>query len=229
MLRRGVCARASAHSLRSFSASAVTRAQVLDLSYPTSARPTPHEIFHLPRTASQDEIKDRYYELVRLHHPDSPACRDEPDEVRQERFKSITKAYEVLKCNRNPALLEEMRRRHSNPMHYYDYPTRRQQYAYRHPGRGSLDVGNGDVFLVVTILAIIGSVALMYSPMSASGRADRHHLSASQALAEARREGREYSMFRRGQVKKWVEEAGLEGAAADVGHGAPRPPPSSDA
>jgi len=225
MLRTAARVRPAAHGLRCLSTSPVTRIAV-DLSYPSSTRPTPHEIFHLPRTASQEEIKDRYYELVRLHHPDSPACRHEPDQLRQERFKSITKAYDVLKNNRNPALLEELHRRHTHRGFAYHYPTRRQQYSYHSRHERSMDVGNGDVFIVVTILAIIGSVCLMYSPISAKQRGDRHHLTASQALSEARKEGHQHRMYRKEQIRKWVEDSGLDGVSTDVGHGAqPRFPP----
>ncbi|EJU03947.1 DnaJ-domain-containing protein [Dacryopinax primogenitus] len=229
MLRATVCCRSSANAFRSFSTSLVTRAATLDLSYPSHGHPTPYEIFHLPRTATQDEIKERYYELVRLHHPDSPVCRHEPDNVRQERFKAIAKAYEILKSNRNPAYLKELHRRQTQHGYPNYNPTRRQQYAYHSLEEGSMDVGNGDVFFVVTILAILGSVVLIYSPFSAKERLDAHHASASHALAEARREAKELSVHRRKNLRKWIEEAGLEGVTPNVGHGsARRQTPSSN-
>src|SRR5271163_3399005 len=61
--------------------------------YPRHHRPTPHQIFHLPFNASQQDIKARCkfislktnhpttnsfladYDLVRAHHPDSQLCR----------------------------------------------------------------------------------------------------------------------------------------------------------
>ncbi|KAF6746751.1 hypothetical protein DFP72DRAFT_822715 [Ephemerocybe angulata] len=68
------------------------------LAYPTHANPTAHEIFHLPRAASQSQIKSRYYELVRLHHPDSHHSRAHlsPDQA-QSQFASITAAYDYLR------------------------------------------------------------------------------------------------------------------------------------
>ncbi|KAL1661189.1 hypothetical protein GGF50DRAFT_61643 [Schizophyllum commune] len=54
--------------------------------FPTNPRPTPHQIFHLPVTATQKEIKARYYDLVRLHHPDSHNCRHMTPAERHRRF-----------------------------------------------------------------------------------------------------------------------------------------------
>ncbi|OSX64564.1 hypothetical protein POSPLADRAFT_1087952, partial [Postia placenta MAD-698-R-SB12] len=67
------------------------------LPFPTHAHPTPHEIFHLPLGATQQDIKARYYDLVRAHHPDSPLCRDVPAPERHARFQRITAAYDVLR------------------------------------------------------------------------------------------------------------------------------------
>ncbi|OAX33264.1 hypothetical protein K503DRAFT_775805 [Rhizopogon vinicolor AM-OR11-026] len=65
--------------------------------YPTQTNPQPHHIFHLPRNASQDDVKQRYYELVRIYHPDSAVARHYPPEVSQARFQSISKAYDILR------------------------------------------------------------------------------------------------------------------------------------
>ena len=90
--------------------------------YPLHPRPTPYQIFHLPRGASQKQVKTRCkffrprlrslsrrltfskrcfskdYELVRVHHPDSPHSRasDLPTRIRDERFSAIKDAYDVL-------------------------------------------------------------------------------------------------------------------------------------
>ncbi|KAH7926711.1 hypothetical protein BV22DRAFT_1111516 [Leucogyrophana mollusca] len=65
--------------------------------YPTQPFPLPHHIFHLPRNPSKADVKRRYYELVRIYHPDSPVARHYPPEVSQARFQAITKAYDVLR------------------------------------------------------------------------------------------------------------------------------------
>ncbi|KAL1727409.1 hypothetical protein EV714DRAFT_217264 [Schizophyllum commune] len=70
--------------------------------FPTNPRPTPHQIFHLPVTATQKEIKARYYDLVRLHHPDSHNCRHMTPAERHRRFQAITNAYDILRGKKAP-------------------------------------------------------------------------------------------------------------------------------
>ena len=89
--------------------------------YPTHAKPTPHQIFHLGPGATQDEIKRRCtspiynisfhldsisfftiettdYDLVRTHHPDSCHARLSTynSEEAHSRFRSIKAAYDFL-------------------------------------------------------------------------------------------------------------------------------------
>ncbi|KAI0268579.1 hypothetical protein BGY98DRAFT_327742 [Russula aff. rugulosa BPL654] len=68
--------------------------------YPPHSNPTAHQIFHLPLTASQKEVKSRYYELVRIYHPDSPIARGYPPEVSEARFHAIATSYDVLRGRR---------------------------------------------------------------------------------------------------------------------------------
>lgn len=65
--------------------------------YPAHAHPTPHQVFHLPHSASHAEVKARYYELVRIYHPDSPVGRPLPAPAAQARFQGITAAYDALR------------------------------------------------------------------------------------------------------------------------------------
>ncbi|TCD60927.1 hypothetical protein EIP91_009280 [Steccherinum ochraceum] len=67
--------------------------------YPTQAHPTPHQIFHLPANASLQDVKARYYDLVRIYHPDSPINRASalPPTLVHARFQSISTAYDVLR------------------------------------------------------------------------------------------------------------------------------------
>jgi len=81
--------------------------------YPTHPNPTPHQIFHLPTNASQDAIKSRYYELVKIYHPDSPlsrtsaaaaaapapsnSARPTGSHTSEARFQAITAAYNTLR------------------------------------------------------------------------------------------------------------------------------------
>jgi DnaJ domain len=69
--------------------------------FPEHRNPTPYEIFHLPPTCTQSEIKARFYELVRYHHPDSSPTP-------QDHFKAILAAYGTL---RNPISRSTLARR----------------------------------------------------------------------------------------------------------------------
>ncbi|KAF9047202.1 hypothetical protein BDZ89DRAFT_978967, partial [Hymenopellis radicata] len=71
--------------------------------FPSHAQPTPHQIFHLPLNASQQDIKRRYYDLVRVYHPDSPACRALSSADRTVRFQAIVSAYDQL-TGKTPSL-----------------------------------------------------------------------------------------------------------------------------
>ncbi|KAJ7045406.1 hypothetical protein C8F04DRAFT_433289 [Mycena alexandri] len=64
--------------------------------FPKTPNPTPHEIFHLPWSAHQSDVKARYFDLVRIYHPDKvdPSI---PDGVARARFQAITTAYNALR------------------------------------------------------------------------------------------------------------------------------------
>ena len=59
---------------------------------PTNSERTPYDILAVARTASADEIKKRYRELARKHHPD--VNRADPSAA--SRFAEISQAYKVL-------------------------------------------------------------------------------------------------------------------------------------
>lgn len=42
-------------------------------------------------------MKRRYYELVRIYHPDSAVARHYPSEESQARFQAISRAYDILR------------------------------------------------------------------------------------------------------------------------------------
>jgi curved DNA-binding protein CbpA len=61
----------------------------------------PYEIFHLPRSASDADIKARYYDLVRLLHPDRAGVADGSAAKQQKRqWEEMQKAYELLRSSR---------------------------------------------------------------------------------------------------------------------------------
>ncbi|KAF8835742.1 hypothetical protein BDN67DRAFT_884411, partial [Paxillus ammoniavirescens] len=65
--------------------------------FPSGRNASPHQIFHLPKGASQEQIKARYYDLVKLYHPDSALARTISSEQRNVRFQAITTAYDILR------------------------------------------------------------------------------------------------------------------------------------
>ncbi|TFK44264.1 hypothetical protein BDQ12DRAFT_717428 [Crucibulum laeve] len=64
--------------------------------YPPNRNPTPHQIFHLPRNATEGDIKARYYDLVRIYHPDKTDSTT-PLDIAHARFQAITAAYDSLR------------------------------------------------------------------------------------------------------------------------------------
>lgn len=83
-----------------------------DLSFPSHLKnPNPYQIFHLPKQASQKQIKERYFELVRTLHPDKMSSLKQASSVKgkerslaggkdlkqvEEEFKVVISAYELL-------------------------------------------------------------------------------------------------------------------------------------
>lgn len=70
-----------------------------DLSWPSSSSFTPYDIFRQDRAAPYS--KRRYYELVKIYHPDRPSndhpsFKDATEEVRLRRYRLIVAAHEIL-------------------------------------------------------------------------------------------------------------------------------------
>ena len=82
--------------------------------FPAHRNPTPHQIFHLPLNAAEEDIKARCkhaailvileinrispadYDLVRIYHPDKAGLAVSPD-VAHSRFQAIAAAYDILR------------------------------------------------------------------------------------------------------------------------------------
>ncbi|KAJ5924740.1 hypothetical protein N7466_008927 [Penicillium verhagenii] len=62
-------------------------------SWPKSHSFTPYDVFNIPRNATYS--KTRYYDLVKLYHPDRPSADITP-EVRLQRYKIVVAAHEIL-------------------------------------------------------------------------------------------------------------------------------------
>ena len=91
----------SSHSRRVdyYSTTGQRNSDVPDLSWPTTVPFTPYDIFKLKRNAPYS--KARYYELVKIYHPDRPCnghplCKDISPEVRLHRYRLVVSAHEIL-------------------------------------------------------------------------------------------------------------------------------------
>ncbi|TFK83614.1 hypothetical protein K466DRAFT_554769 [Polyporus arcularius HHB13444] len=185
--------------------------------FPSHAHPTAHQIFHLPIGASQQDVKARYYELVRVHHPDSSHGRDLSPLVRRHRFQAITAAYDVLRGRKSAASMngpgdiyrqEIERRRRAQAA--YAASRMRSEHAYQHPSGAQWSASADDrwkdrIILFVGLMALGAGLgpALVWPSYTASYQA---HLTASQNLAAARREAREHGEERRREISKRVKE-----------------------
>ncbi|KAM5530642.1 hypothetical protein V8D89_011564 [Ganoderma adspersum] len=184
--------------------------------FPTHARPTPHQIFHLPVGASQNDIKARYYELVRMHHPDAPYARDLSPTIRRSRFQAITAAYDTLRGKRGSGAdgpvdiyrEEILRRKRAWAAHE---ESRRRSGSLWEDAPGQKWKASADdrwkdrIILIIGIMALGAGLgpALVLPSYSASRQA---HLSASRNLAQARSEAREFGEEQRVEISKRVKE-----------------------
>ncbi|KAJ7147694.1 hypothetical protein C8R43DRAFT_889537 [Mycena crocata] len=157
--------------------------------FPTKAQPSPLEVFHLSRGASEADIKKRYIELVKLHHPDSQSCRDLPPAERHRRFQIISTAYDSLRykrviVERDRTTWEEIdRRKRAHHRHY-----RRAEYERAEWKNHTVDDRWTDrvilTFGFVTLVA--GLIPVLLYPRQPLDRLP----SSAYHLAEARREAR---------------------------------------
>ncbi|KAL2860626.1 hypothetical protein BJX68DRAFT_89605 [Aspergillus pseudodeflectus] len=70
-----------------------------DLSWPSTPSFTPYDVFGQARSAPYS--KQRYYDLVKIYHPDRPCnghplCKDISPEVRLQRYRIVVTAHEIL-------------------------------------------------------------------------------------------------------------------------------------
>ena len=93
--------------------------------WPKCSNPSPYEIFNLPRTASQKEIKSRYFLLVKQYHPDHATHIQSS----VERFRKVVEAYKILS---NPSKRHEYDSQ--NPVHNHEP---RSHSEFRQPWSGS--------------------------------------------------------------------------------------------
>ncbi|KAK0467170.1 uncharacterized protein EV420DRAFT_1507584 [Desarmillaria tabescens] len=192
--------------------------------FPAHPHPTPHQIFHLPYNASQQDIKARYYELVRHHHPDSMSCRDLPSSDRQARFQAIAHAYDTLQ-GKNP---QTGTRRDWGE--YADELQRRKRrweqqqsarYNYAHPPRYKWESNADDrwkdnMILTIGVVSLVLGIApsLLMLPFSLQ-KTRQKHLEVASDYSKVRAEAMEEGEERRQNMKHHVKEMKLQRDARD--------------
>ncbi|KAG7443541.1 uncharacterized protein BT62DRAFT_902569 [Guyanagaster necrorhizus] len=187
--------------------------------FPPHPDPTPHQIFHLPYNASQQDIKARYYELVRQHHPDSLSCRDLPSSDRQARFQAIAHAYDTL---RGKNLQTGTRRDWGE---YADELQRRKRrwdrqqsarYNYANPPRYKWESNVDDrwkdnMILTIGVVSLVLGIApsLLMLPFSIQ-KTRQKHLEAASDYSKVRTEAVEEGDERRQGMKRHIKEMKTE-------------------
>ncbi|EMD39384.1 hypothetical protein CERSUDRAFT_93418 [Gelatoporia subvermispora B] len=160
------------------------------------------------------------YDLVRIHHPDSPLCKHLSPNERHTRFQRIASAYSALRSGTRGAsgpyvdpFREELERRRRAQMR------RGAEMARDGHADGSRMAGEGEAERETggdqrwkdRIMIMIGFISLAAGLYPAviwqnMGIADARHRAAASNLAQARRDAREHGQEQRIQIKKRVEE-----------------------
>ncbi|KAK2463038.1 hypothetical protein APHAL10511_004693 [Amanita phalloides] len=191
--------------------------------FPTHPSPTPHQIFHLPCRASQRDIKSRYYELVRIYHPDSPHCRMVPHAERHARFQAIATAYDVLRGKahikggqsyRSPAdnpFEDELTRRRNA---YWAHPSRQTGYAEHMDQRRAKNEWSStaeNTTLKDRIIILFGALTLLAGILPGfiivPTYLDKRHRTAAANLKRARSDAREFGDARMAEIRRRVHES----------------------
>ncbi|RUP47762.1 hypothetical protein BC936DRAFT_145361 [Jimgerdemannia flammicorona] len=167
-------------------------------------RPSPFEVLNISQTASQQDLKKRYYELVKQLHPDKVG--ENTAETRA-RFDRVVKAYEILsdRGRRDMYLKFGVGWDTASGSDSYgrSYPTGQRPamhtnaYWYNDP---TYEGAFGDkprftsnpVFasiVAATIMVVVFARLTMFEGSHMDG-ANRHHLKSSEALKRAREEAR---------------------------------------
>ncbi|EJD41701.1 hypothetical protein AURDEDRAFT_153089 [Auricularia subglabra TFB-10046 SS5] len=206
-----------------FSTTSAAYAQAAPEAYPwpKGRRPSAHQIFHFGDGArpSQAEIKARYYELVRVHHPDTSAL---PAAQARARFQALADAYEHLRHPSRHRWDDLVRQRPLTPAEEAELARRREYHRAkraadpsggrdREPApspRPEIVWGEGLVISLGTLLFL--AFAFPYgilrhnTALAADLQAGRHEL-ARKALEDAEEKRRENGRARREEVRKMLD------------------------
>ncbi|KAF8340996.1 hypothetical protein F5887DRAFT_849671, partial [Amanita rubescens] len=187
--------------------------------FPVHPKPTPHQIFHLPYGVSQRDIKTRYYDLVRIYHPDSPHCRMTPPAERRKRFQAIATAYDALRgkarfeggrtyrSSSDDPFEEELTRR-SNA--YWAHPSRQTGYAEHTAQQKAGNSQNEGMTMRDKIVISLGALSLLVGIVPGlivfPTYMEKRHRDAAANLKRARSDAREYGDARMTEIRKRVQE-----------------------
>lgn len=199
-----------------FNAAAVNSSH---LPWPNHQFPTPYEIFHIDQAASQLDIKRRYYELVKIYHPDKLT---NPTPIENERFHKIVAANDLL-CDKSKRSAFDMygvgwqwagQGRHSKVYAGQMQGSRFDRYNRSrradHDETAQWDnfyTGNkapagetrytsntnfvGFLVFLSTIGAVVQAARLSRASSEINERADKQHFATARDLAESRRLARD--------------------------------------
>lgn len=189
------------------------------LVWPATQFPTPYEIFHIQHSASNAEIKRRYYELVKIYHPDRI---QNPTALENERFHKIVAANDLLCDKSRRSAFDKYgigwqwagSGRHSKVYagqmrgsRFDQYNRSRRadhqetaQWDHFYTGNKAEDgdtryMSNtnfiGFIVFLSTIGAVIQAARLGKASVEINERADRQHFNTARDLAESRRLARD--------------------------------------
>ncbi|KZV60417.1 hypothetical protein PENSPDRAFT_760014 [Peniophora sp. CONT] len=185
--------------------------------FPQVQNPSPWQIFHLQPSASQQDIKARYYALVRLYHPDAPACRTVPPDLAHRRFQAIRAAYDSLTGKSHHRAHGSA---HDTDDLWRELAARRRQHERRQAYRrahgvpewdaASDDMKKDRILFAVGCLAVVVGVAPAFANWT-EHREAKHRVAAAN-LTAARGEAREFAAARREGIRSRMQEERIAAA-----------------
>lgn len=145
-----------------------------------------YQVLGVPRTATQDEIKQAYRKLARKYHPDVSKQADA-----EERFKELGEANEVLKDPEKRAAYDQMGNQWKNGQQFQPPPNWNEGFEFR--GRGAGDGQNafgGDFSHSDFFESLFGQQARQSRAHSAPAQGEDHHAKVLIDLEDSYRGGK---------------------------------------
>jgi len=177
------------------------------LVWPQSRNVDPYTIFGLDKKQrfSQKDVKRRYYDLVKMYHPDTAAAR--MDHEMTDRFKKVVAAYDILSDPSKRAAYDHFGAGwDGHPSIPGRNPNARSPSGassggtwdgfYANNGRqpDPIYTSNVNFFGIIMVIGILGGIAQIVrlggAVQGIQDAADRRHFASSRDLARARRQAR---------------------------------------